>query len=230
MDNKTGKKIKIIKDGPYFVTGRVPLEKEEAVVNYENIPVSWKKTGDYPGGENYCLCRCGRSLNTPFCDNSHQRFKFKGASVAARNKFLSRAEMTAGPDLDLLDDVSLCAQARFCHRDVGVWNLTVRSDDPIMKKTAIEESVNCPAGRLVAREKKSAEDIEPKFTPSISVTEDPGAGVSGPLWVKGGIPVEDTDGYIYEKRNRVTLCRCGRSKNKPFCDGSHIRAKFKDSK
>src|SRR6266536_1245907 len=51
----------------------------------------------------------------------------------------------------------------------------------------------------------------------------------GPLWVRGGVPVEAADGFEYEVRNRVTLCRCGYSKNKPFCDGSHVRTKFKDS-
>jgi CDGSH-type Zn-finger protein len=45
--------------------------------------------------------------------------------------------------------------------------------------------------------------------------------------VRGGLAIESADGFVYEVRNRVTLCRCGRSKNKPFCDGSHIEAKFK---
>ena len=46
-------------------------------------------------------------------------------------------------------------------------------------------------------------------------------GVSGPLFVRGGIKVLDSRGEPYEIRNRVTLCRCGRSSNKPLCDGSH---------
>ena len=43
----------------------------------------------------------------------------------------------------------------------------------------------------------------------------------GPLWVRGGIPIESADGTLYEIRNRVTLCRCDKSDNKPLCDGSH---------
>jgi CDGSH-type Zn-finger protein len=39
--------------------------------------------------------------------------------------------------------------------------------------------------------------------------------------VRGGITIESADGVPYEVRNRVTLCRCGRSDNKPFCDASH---------
>jgi CDGSH-type Zn-finger protein len=34
------------------------------------------------------------------------------------------------------------------------------------------------------------------------------------------------DGFEYEARNRMTLCRCGGSKNKPFCDGTHLSIKF----
>jgi hypothetical protein len=62
--------------------------------------------------------------------------------------------------------------------------------------------------------------LEPKFDQSISATKD-NENVIGPLWVKGGIPVESCKGKKYEIRNRVTLCRCGQSKNKPFCDGFH---------
>ena len=60
------------------------------------------------------------------------------------------------------------------------------------------------------------------------VIEDPAERVSGPLWVRGGIPVIAADGFAYEVRNRVTLCRCGASANKPFCDGSHFKVGFRD--
>jgi CDGSH-type Zn-finger protein len=63
--------------------------------------------------------------------------------------------------------------------------------------------------------------IEPKFVKSIGLIEDPAMGVSGPIWVRGGILVESADGKTYKIRNRITLCRCGKSKNKPFCDSSH---------
>jgi len=50
----------------------------------------------------------------------------------------------------------------------------------------------------------------------------------GPIWVKGGVPVESADASVFENRNRVTLCRCGGSKNKPFCDGTHLKDRFND--
>jgi len=44
------------------------------------------------------------------------------------------------------------------------------------------------------------------------------AWCSGPLWLRGGIPVVAADGFENEVRKRVTLCRCGQSRNKPFRD------------
>ncbi|MGZ8637173.1 MAG: CDGSH iron-sulfur domain-containing protein [Actinomycetota bacterium] len=49
------------------------------------------------------------------------------------------------------------------------------------------------------------------------------------FWVRGGVPVVSEDGRGYEVRNRQTLCRCGHSANKPFCDGSHRRVGFADA-
>jgi CDGSH-type Zn-finger protein len=81
---------------------------------------------------------------------------------------------------------------------------------------------------LVAWDKKTNKPIEPKFEPEAGLIEDTQAKVSGPIWLKGGVELEAADGSVYEPRNRVTLCRCGQSGNKPFCDGSHINCKFND--
>jgi CDGSH-type Zn-finger protein len=50
----------------------------------------------------------------------------------------------------------------------------------------------------------------------------------GPLCVTGPVPLTFSDGRIVEARARVTLCRCGSSANKPYCDGSHARIGFTD--
>jgi CDGSH-type Zn-finger protein len=88
--------------------------------------------------------------------------------------------------------------------------------------------MHCPSGRLTLHDKKTGKEIEDKLSPSIAVIEDPPLKCSGPLWVRGGITIESHDGKRYETRNRVTLCRCGASQNKPFCDGSHASIKFND--
>ena len=76
---------------------------------------------------------------------------------------------------------------------------------------------------MVSDKEATGDVLEPEFEPSIGLVEDIQAGKMGPLWVRGGIPVESADGFTYEIRNRVTLCRCGKSSNKPFCDGKHLQ-------
>jgi hypothetical protein len=117
--------------------------------------------------------------------------------------------------------------ARFCNAHGGVWNQVKLSDDPEIRKVFLQEVWDCPAGRLVAWDKKTGKAIEPHLKPSIVLIEDPQKGCSGPIWVRGGIPIISADGTPYEIRKRVTLCRCGASKNKPFCDTRHLPNRFK---
>lgn len=228
MPKNKNYKITIIKDGPYLVTGSLPLAKEIIITDNKGIPIKWVKGKSCPVQETYSLCRCGKSKNMPFCDGSHMKINFDGTETASRKNYLEQAEKMQGPNLDLTDAELLCASARFCHRAGGTWRLVEKSDNPKLKEIAIQESHDCPAGRLIAWDKKTKKPIEPAFEPSISLVEDPEAEVSGPIWVKGGVPIESTDGFLYEIRNRVTLCRCGKSKDKPFCDGLHITFKFND--
>jgi hypothetical protein len=125
-----------------------------------------------------------------------------------------------GPELKLTDNIDLCMYAGFCLRDGNIWNLTIHSDYPNHKDIAIEEAANCPSGRLVVWDKNGL-PIEPEFNPSIAITENE-ENTPGPIWVRGKILIESVDGRKYELRNRVTLCRCGKSRNKPLCDGSHL--------
>jgi hypothetical protein len=102
------------------------------------------------------------------------------------------------------------------------------SDDEIDAQKVAEECELCPSGRYTAVDKATGLAHEPDLEPSIAFVQDPAMGVSGPIWARGGIPIQSSDGREYEVRNRVTLCRCGHSANKPFCDGSHIAGGFHD--
>lgn len=225
--NKKVPKIKVIENGPYHVTGSLPMSKQIIVADKEGYSKEWKEGWGFPEKEEFDLCRCGHSHDKPYCDKTHKKIGFDGTETARKGKYLECAERTEGPDLDLTDCEELCVSARFCDRLAGTWKLTEMSDDPESRKLAIEQACNCPGGRLVALDKKTGKAIEPDLKPSIGIVEDPQVGVSGPVWVRGGVPVESADGEEYEVRNRVALCRCGRSKNKPFCDGKH-RAGFSD--
>ena len=216
------KKIKICDDGPYNVYGGIPLMDQILVPDGEGLSIRWHQGKQYPIQEQYDLCRCGHSKNKPFCDLTHAEIFFDGIETASREPFDSRTEdKTVGPELVLTDVVALCASARFCDRAGGVWDNTRASDDPEAKNIVLQEVFDCPAGRLVLHD-KSGKLIEPEFEPSIGVVLDTAVPALGPLWVRGGIPIEAADGHVYEIRNRVTLCRCGESTNKPFCDGRHV--------
>jgi CDGSH-type Zn-finger protein len=149
------------------------------------------------------------------------KINFDGTETASKENYHNQPKEIDGPALKLVDIEELCASARFCHRAGGIWNLVPKSDDPEKKRIAIEEACDCPSGRLVVLDKKAKKIIEPKFEKSIGLVEDPAMDVSGPIWVRGGVPVESADGKTYKVLNRITLCRCGKSQNKPFCDSSH---------
>ncbi len=214
-------KIVISKNGPYVVSGNIPLKKVAIVADENGDSVDYKKEKDYLGKDSYCLCRCGRSSNPPYCDTTHIDINFQGKEVADREKYIDSAKKIEGPKLKLTDKESLCALTRFCHNKKGdTWNLTESSDKEDNKKEAIRQACKCTSGRLVAWDDDEA--IEEPLEKTIALIYDEQKKVLGPLSITGGISIESSDGHVYEKRNRVTLCRCGKSKNMPFCDASHL--------
>ena len=218
-------KIKIVKDGPYIVSGGVPLR--ESVITPNGNGYVYKPGRPLPQAETYVLCRCGKTSTPPFCDGSHRGAGFDGTETASRDGYHKRASRLAGEGLDMLDD-GRCAFARFCHREDGdAWELTEDSASPHHRAEAIQATNDCPAGRLTAVEKDGAEH-EPDYAPGIEILQDPEEEVSAGIFVKGGIPIESADGTTYEVRNRVVLCRCGKSENKPFCDAQHVVEVYRD--
>jgi len=228
MNDDEKPKIKIIKNGPYVVTGNVPLDKKIVIPDENGLPLKWEEGQKYPDKESYNLCRCGKSKNKPFCDGTHASIDFNGTETADNEKYINDANVISGPDLNLTDNIKFCSGASFCKRAGGTWKLTENSDDKELKELAIEESCNCPSGRLIAWSKDMKIQFENDSTKSISLEENLIKKVSGPICVKGGIKIEGADGIKYEERNRIALCRCGHSCNKPFCDGTHIKEQFND--
>lgn len=225
MEQSKNKKIIITKNGPYMVSGQAPLNLSSIGSDSEGTSVDWEKRKEYqPEEEPYYLCRCGKSHYKPFCDGQHEKTGFVGHEKADRVPYAKHAKRLAGAAVDLLDDKSLCVGARFCDRGLTVWGLVEESDNPDNLKMAVEEACNCPAGRLTVVDNEGRM-LEPQLPQEISVVEDPVKSCRGPLWVRGGIALEGADGEQYETRNRVTLCRCGKSNNQPYCDGSHYACK-----
>jgi len=220
--------IEILPHGPYLVYGNPPLRQEILVLNEEGIPWEYAQGQSYATTENpTALCRCGHSAKAPYCDGSHTHVNWDSGLTAENVPLLENAVFIDGPTVQLADNPDYCAHARICMAKNTVWKNTKHSGHPESRDIAIHETVLCPSGRLKIREEGKEEYIEPTLKPEISLIEDPQKKCSGPLWVKGGIPVNGPD-TPYEQRNRVTLCRCGSSSNKPFCDGTHIDTHFND--
>jgi len=214
-------KIEITKNGPYLVTGGLPLSEQAIVTNAEGDSLDYKEGKKFPAQAQYALCRCGHSSNKPFCDGTHSKVKFDGTETASREPYLSQANTYEGPTMNLTDAESLCAFARFCDPKGRIWNLINETDNPEARRLVEYEAAHCPSGRLIAWDRKTGKAIEPKYQPSLGLIWDTEKNVGGPIWVRGGIPVIAADGHTYEVRNQLTLCRCGKSSNKPFCDGAH---------
>jgi len=220
-------KVVIVKNGPYRVTGAPPLAKQIIAVNQQGESERWQPGVEYPAQEAYSLCRCGHSNNKPFCDGTHKQIQFDGTETASRELFAAQAKVYNGPAMQLADAESLCAFARYCDPHGQVWSQVEHTGDSTVRERFLRQTGNCPSGRLVAVDKHTGKAQEPALPVSIGLVEDPAQECSGPVWLRGGIPVVSAEGFEYEVRNRVTLCRCGASRNKPFCDGSHATVKFR---
>jgi CDGSH-type Zn-finger protein len=229
MSKTTQASVAIAKDGPYLVSGGLPLSTETIGTNREGESVKWKAGAKFPAKASYALCRCGHSASKPFCDGSHSKVGFDGTETASREAYTKQAKVMEGPAMSLTDAEGLCAFARFCDPKGQVWNLVNQTDDPEARKVFVQEACDCPSGRLVAWDSATGKPIEPKLEASVGLIEDPAKNCSGPVWLRGGVQVIGADGFKYEVRNRVTLCRCGASQNKPFCDGQHAAVGFKSN-
>lgn len=219
------KSITIAKNGPYIVQGKVPLVRKTQVVSEHGEPLTWKKEETLDsGGEAYYLCRCGQSAQHPFCDGTHRRIGFDGSESAGEEPSAERRVRMGGTRIIVEKDTSLCIDSGFCGlRNVSLAQFLAASNHTQARSLIIAMVERCPSGALTYRFEEGETDIEPDLPQQIADTTEitSGGPIAGPLWVTGDIPVERSDGHPLETRNRVTLCNCGHSRNKPLCDGSH---------
>jgi CDGSH-type Zn-finger protein len=210
-----GKMIKVLNNGPYLVLGGIPLKEELLVKDAMGKAEKWKEERRYYPDGPYTLCRCGKSRDKPFCTCDH--IGFNGFETADRSTYESRAMVALETEhAKLLQDFKFCIGAGFCHGKSYV-DKNIRKKETV--DTALQQTYDCQGGSLLIM--INGERKEPKLEKCISAaTID---SKRGPLLIKGGIPVQSADGYVYEIRNRTALCTCGKSKNMPFCDSSHMR-------
>lgn len=153
--------IRVTKDGPYLVSGDLPLAKTSIGTNADGESVRWEWGDEYPEQPQYALCRCGASASKPYCDGTHTRSGFDGTETASRASYREQAKVIAGPVLSLTDVESLCAFARFCDPHGKVWTLVTETDRAEARNYFIRQTCDCPSGRLVAWDNASGKPIEP---------------------------------------------------------------------
>jgi CDGSH-type Zn-finger protein len=169
------------------------------------------------------LCRCGASKNKPFCDGSHSTIRFSDRNAADPGK--DKRKSYAGKRITILDNRALCSHAAFCTDELK--SVFRQHDEPWIDPdgAAVEKIIatirKCPSGALsYAIDGVEAEALE--RPPMVTVTD------NGPYAVAGGVELMGVKFGEGASGEHYTLCRCGASKNKPFCDGSHWDAEFRD--
>lgn len=130
-----------------------------------------------------------------------------------------------GKDIDVDYSLKRCIHAAECVRGaVKVFNPRqkpwIQVDNESADKVA-EVVLRCPTGALKYERKDGGAGETPDPEATIRVVRD------GPLYLRGEVELELGDSV--EHTPRVALCRCGASANKPFCDGAHAKAGFKDA-
>ena len=223
--NRDEKIIVVKRNGPYAVSGDIPLARKIQVVSEYGEPLTWKKTETIKTRKTYLLCRCGKSSTMPFCDATHARIPFDGTETADERSTLERRQdLPGGTQFVVRRDDYLCMESGFCGmRCSTIDQLVGQSADSSVRSQVIAMVERCPSGSLtyalIGEEADNEQDLPQEIAATTDILSD--GPVAGGLWVMGGIPIRRSDGRLLEIRNRVTLCSCGRSAKKPLCDGVH---------
>ena len=194
----------------------------------QEVPRLKQRGGDIePDKPVYALCRCGASQNKPFCDGSHSAagFTSENGDAKIRNTPVSYSGVVEGQQVTISYTPVLCGHIAACqvlHKQVF---------DPAKKPWIQPENGTlegilsvikaCPSGALrVAVGDEEEHHIDSDET-SIRINK------HGPYVVKN-VELEAEFNGAGASEKEFILCRCGQSKNKPFCDGTHYDVKWKD--
>jgi CDGSH-type Zn-finger protein len=169
------------------------------------------------------LCRCGGSKNKPFCDGTHGAIGFSDRKISDGSK--DRRESYAGKGITIFDNRGICAHAGYCTDGLkAVFRMREEpwiDPDGAAVREIVETIRKCPSGAL-SYAIDGVEAAPPERAPMVTVTD------NGPYAITGGIELPGVKFGEGASTEHYTLCRCGASKNKPFCDGSHWDVNFRD--
>lgn len=201
--------IKPSQHGPFLVT---------------NVGAFFNSKGEkLPTSPEMALCRCGKSGSKPFCDGTHARIGFNSQRDPAHTP--DGVADYAGAHIVVHFNRLQCSAAEECAR--GLPEVFRHGEKPWIQpdradpEKLVEVIRRCPSGALRYTYKG---EIGPAHTEAASIR----IRKNGPYEVSGAVPLRTSAWSVGATREVYALCRCGASKNKPFCDGSHWPAKFVD--
>jgi CDGSH-type Zn-finger protein/uncharacterized membrane protein YozB (DUF420 family) len=202
--------IEVRKNGPFLVRG--PVRVCDAFG--EEVPVRGA----------FALCRCGNSSKKPFCDGTHKKIGFDGTRYTVGPT--SAAEAYRGRRITIHDNRAICAHSGVCTDNLSaVFRLGGEpwiDPDGADPEAVVALVQRCPSGALSFSRDDAHRSGEPKEC-LITVSK------NGPYYVSGPVELQ-SDGVEPVFPDRYALCRCGASKNKPFCDGTHWAVGFDDAR
>lgn len=191
------------------------------VTNVETLVNS--KGKKLPTSPEMALCRCGGSKSKPFCDGTHARIGFNSHRDPSHTP--DGVADYPGAEITVHFNKLQCSSAEECSE--GLASVFRKGEKPWIQpdradaQKIIEVIRRCPSGalRYTYKRETGPRHDEP---PAIRIRR------NGPYEVRGGIPLRTSFWTEGASRAIYALCRCGASKNKPFCDGSHWRINFTD--
>ena len=216
MSEKTKPRIVFIENGPIYLINDPNPRKVDNIVNSK---------GEQPETvSGVALCRCGASKNKPFCDGTHTSIGFKSENPQQDK---GKTKSYEGQKITVHDNRKVCCHAAECVENLSqVFRKNERpwiAPDAANPEEIIELIKKCPSGAL-SYSVDGIKHTDYDDNPNITVSK------NGPLLVKGGIEMPEIEFEEGVSKEHYTLCRCGASKNKPFCDGEHFTVNFKDEK
>lgn len=195
-------------DGPFLAKNFRKIENQKG-------PIECKET--------MALCRCGESANKPFCDGTHKSIGFSSVKLGSRVD--DKRDSYVSEKITIHDNRSICAHAGTCTDGLATV-FRLREEPWIHPDAASRDEIiatidKCPSGAL----SYTVEDLERGDNDGEATIF---VAPNGPYVVSGNFELVDTTLAEGASKSQITLCRCGGSKNKPFCDGSHWNNKFTD--
>jgi CDGSH-type Zn-finger protein len=217
-------KLVVLPNGPYLLINDNEPTIIENLQNSKGEPLSTIR--------GVSLCRCGASNNKPFCDGRHGKIGFSGDNKdnTGEQTIKDKRKNYVGEEITIHDNRKICSHAAECVNHLqSVFNLNARPwirPDAAKKEEIINTIRKCPSGALSYSINGVEYKDQNERKPLVTVSKD------GPYLITGGIDligdnIQFAEGFSKE---HYTLCRCGASNNKPFCDGMHRTIRFKDDK